>query len=87
MPLDADERLLVQRNIAAAIDNPSVYMGSPSRSAMCKALSIIEGLEAAGRLVSARCDHSAWRSFHEHGSACPTCGLTPTPLIRMKDAK
>ena len=69
------DRILIQRGIAAAIDHPSIYMGGPSKGSMRKALAIIEGLEAAGRLVPATCDHSAWSSRKEHGTCCPTCGL------------
>ncbi len=80
--LSETERLLIQRGIAAAIDNPSVYMGGPSKGAMRKAISIVEHLEAAGRLVPATCSHSAWRSYEEHGTCCPTCGLSVDSVRR-----
>jgi len=73
--LSDTERLLVQRSIASAIDHPSIYMGGPSKGAMQKAIAIVEHLEAAGRLVPATCDHSAWKSLDMHGAACPTCGI------------
>lgn len=73
--MDAAERLTVQRGIAATIDYPSVYMGGPSQRAMKLADSILGDLEAAGRLVSARCSHSAWVDYRSHGTHCPTCSM------------
>jgi hypothetical protein len=35
--MGAEERLLIQREIASQIDYPSVYMGGPSPGAMKKA--------------------------------------------------
>jgi hypothetical protein len=74
MPMDATERLLVQRGIAAEIDYPSVFMGGPSHHAMRKAGRIIANLERAERLVSTTCDHHGWMTWKQHGATCPDCG-------------
>jgi hypothetical protein len=72
--MNDEERLLVQRLIAATIDHPSVFMGGPSRNAMKKADAIIEGLIRAKRLVPSACGHSGWQNFFKHGAYCPDCG-------------
>lgn len=73
--MSAEERLLVQRQIAAQIDYPSVYMGGPSPSALKRADRIISGLEAAWRIRGTPCGHATWESYRQHGTRCPTCGL------------
>jgi hypothetical protein len=72
--ITAEERLLVQRQIACIIDHPSVGMGGPSQNSMRKAGNIIASLEAGKRLVSTACDHSGWIDFRRHGTHCPDCG-------------
>lgn len=74
MPIDGEERLLVQRSIASLIDSPSVYMGGPSPASMKRADRIIAWLEESHRLHFTKCAHGTWRSYHEHGTYCPTCG-------------
>lgn len=69
------ERLLVQRQIAAQIDYPSVYMGGPSPRAMKLAERIMQGLEEGFRLRPTNCGHGSWESYHAHGIYCPTCGM------------
>jgi len=73
--MDAAERLLVQRRIAAQIDYPSVYMGGPSPRAMKIAEKIIVGLEKAYRIRATTCGHGSWESYTQHGIYCPTCGM------------
>lgn len=72
--MDAEELLLVKRQIAGILDHPSVYMGGPSAQSMKKAEQIISCLESGHRLHSTKCAHGTWRSYREHGTFCPTCG-------------
>ena len=71
--MDENERLLVQRMIATAIDHPSVYMNGASRDSMRKADNIIRYLERSKRLNATTCGHSGWTDFKLHGSYCPDC--------------
>ena len=73
--MSPEERLIVQRRIASILDYPSLYMGGPSHGSMRKADNIIKELEQSKRLVPTTCNHSAWNSYKDHGTCCPTCCL------------
>lgn len=73
--MDADERLLVQRQIASILDYPSVYMGGPSRGSMGKAERVIEYLERGHRLHGSKCGHGGYVDYKSHGIFCPDCGM------------
>lgn len=85
MELSAEERRLIQRQIAAIIDLPSLFMGGPSRGSMEKASRIIDELVRGKRLEPSSCTHEGWTDHTTHGIYCPDCGKKMQVASLSKD--